>query len=537
MKFIVKFLSVLLLCGLFGVHGIAGPNNSLNLVAPNDSLRGLVANSGNDKVIYLRNGSYSGFWNRGVVVNKNLTIVGSNFSTSVSGDSAERIFVVNPNCHLTLINVSLANGSSDKGGLIFCNINASLDLVNCRFMNSKSLYGGGAIYLNHNNVSIVNCSFTNNRVDAYNGGALFNNGSNLKVENCSFGSNHGYFGGALYDVPFGSKKTTIIDSNFTDNSVDANGGAICTVGGAGFTIQNSHFKENRVPSPSLADYGKGGAIYNKGTKDFNIRSTDFNDNYAVNGACVFNDEDGEVNMIGSDLTGNTAGDGAVYNNKGAFYITGGSNVKDNVASSGYGGAIVNKDFIKITISSLDNNRCNGYGGAIYSNAGSVVIADCELNDNVGVDTGGAISATNTNIQITATDFKNNVAGTGGGIHANNCQIRLDDNRRGGNLFENNSANSQDGGGIFLMGKNSGSISNTIFKLNKCVGRGGGIFCGYDMKCVNNTTSSTGTLLVLDKIQYKNNSAGKGGVNVHSSRYGDMKNIGETNIGETYFKWW
>lgn len=487
-------------------------------------LHDLVASSGNNDTILLNSSSYSGSDNRGIVIDKNLTIVGNN-NTCISADSAGRIFAVKTNCHLTLVNLSLADGSSDKGGLLFCDDNASLDIVNCSFKDSKASYGG-AVYLNHDNVNIVNSSFTNNRIDAYYGGALFSSDTDLNIVNCSFENNYGYFGGALYNAPFGGKKTMITGSNFTNNIANANGGAVYTIGGAGFTISESSFKENKFIGSSLAVYGKGGGIYNKGTKDFNIVDTEFTGNSAVNGACVFNDDDGEVNIISSNLTENIAGGGAIYNNKGATYITDISNINDNVANSGYGGAIVNKDFIKITISNIDNNKCNKDGGAIYSTAGNLIIADCELNNNTGDTTGGAISATNTNIHITTTDFKNNVAGTGGGIHANNCQIVLDDSRRGGNLFENNRATFQDGGGMFLMGKTNGSIFNTTFKSNNCPGRGGGIFCGQDIKCINKTTNSTGIVLLLDKISYSGNGAGRGGANVYSSRTGDMGKIGE-----------
>ncbi|MDR2545356.1 MAG: hypothetical protein LBD03_07465 [Methanobrevibacter sp.] len=510
------FLLILTLC-VFNIYG-----------GYSDSIDRLVLSSGNDGVIYLNNHYYGGVGNRNIVISKNLTIIGNN-NTVIDGNLQSRIFKVNPNCHLTLLNLSLVNGSSDRGGLIYCSDNASLDITNCKLSNSKAIYGGAGIYLSNSAClsNIINCSFIDNNVDAYYGGAIFNNNSSLNIENSVFKDNHAHFGGAIYNKLFSTKKTNIVNSTFESNNCDANGAAIYTIGGSGSKIQGSNFTRNYI-NPDIGSYGDGSALCVDGTKDFNIIDTNFKENKAVKGACIFNTNDGEVNILSSNLTKNIAGaGGAIYNDKGAVYITDISNIKNNIAYSHYGGAIVNKGFIKMTISNIDNNSCNRYGGAIYSTTGDIVIGDCELNNNIGNGTGGAISATDTNIEVTTTEFRNNVAGTGGAIHANNCKLNFTNSRRGDNSFVGNTATQFDGGALFLMGQTNGFIYNTVFESNKCSGksgRGGAIFYGSDIKCINKTTNTTGSLVLLDLITYSGNTANRGS-NVYSSKYGDIGAIG------------
>jgi predicted outer membrane repeat protein len=471
--------------------------------------------------IYLASGTYDEVKNNTITIKNNVSITGEN-NVIINGTDTNRIFNIKSDSHLTLINVNLINGYSDKGGLIYCANNASIDIINCSLNNSKSKYDGGAIYLNNNNPSnIKNCIFNNNKVDAFNGGAIFNKGSELNIENSFFNDNHAYFGGAIYS--FNAKKTGIKNSTFESNNCDANGAAIFNEGGAGFTISGSTFKKNNNILPTISNNGEGGAIFNKGSKNFNIENSDFRENTCVRGACIFNDNDGEINLKSSNLTKNIAGGGAVYNNKGSFYITDTSNINNNTATSNYGGAIINKDFMKITLSNIDNNKCNGKGGAVYSTLGKIIIHDSELNNNLADDTGGAISASDTTINISSVDFKNNVANCGGAIHANNCQINMDrrvNNDHHNTLFENNEATGFDGGGLFLMGKSKCKINNTVFNNNKAKQRGGGIFLGQDMGYVNNTEEGIGFTCILNKISYTCNTANMGS-NIYSSKFGDI----------------
>jgi predicted outer membrane repeat protein len=497
-------------------------NNSIFINPSNGTIKKCLDEGYTD--IYLASGSYSGGnKNTGLTIKNNVTIHGEN-GVIIDGENNNRIFSINPDVHLNLLSVSLINGNSDKGGLIYCVDNASMDLVTCSLSNSKSTYGGGGIYLNNNNnpSNIKNCNFTNNNVDAYNGGAIFNSNSKLNIENSIFKNNHAYFGGTIYNSLFGAKTTNIKNSIFESNNCGANGGAIFNMGGSGLTVSGSMFKSNYV-NPVIGSNGEGGAIYNNGSKNFNIESTNFNENNATRGACIYNDDNGEINLLSSNLVNNVAGAGTIYN-KGSFYITDASNINNNTATSKYGGAIVNKDFIKITISNIDNNKCNGTGGAIYSTTGNIIIADSELNNNVADDTGGAITAINTTINLMTVDFKNNIAGTGGAIHANSCQLIFNSSRRGGNSFVQNIANLYHGGALFLMGETSGFINDTVFKNNNASFNGGAIFYGQDMKCINKTDNSTGYVVSLDNIQYLNNVAKKG-PNVYSSKYGDRGNIG------------
>jgi predicted outer membrane repeat protein len=490
------------------------------------TIKNLVDISDDGGVIQLNQSWYYARSNeKDILINKNLTLIGNN-NTQIDALAKSRIFTISAGNHLTLINLNLRNGNSDNGGEIYSSNNASIDIINCTLKFSKAL-SGAAIYLSNSNQSnILNSSFTTNNVDVGYGGAIFNNNTDLTIENSAFNGNHAYFGGAIYNELFASKKTTIIDSSFESNNCEANGGAIYNVGGNGFTITGSSFKGNYANSYS-SNYGEGGAIYNKGSKNFNIEETVFKgNNNAIRGGCIFNADDGEINLMSSDLNNNAAGSGAaVYNKKGAFYIAKVSNLSDNT-NTDYGGAIVNKDFLKITRSILNNNKCGNNGGAIYSTAGNIIVEDSQMNNN-RANYGGGISGTDTKIQLTGSEINNNFADFyGGALYSNNSQIVIDSNSRGITSFNSNKANFQ-GGVLFLIGKTNGNMINASL-TNNLADLGGAIYYGSDMKIIDTNTTASGSVLILNNINYNNNRATNGN-DIYSSFYGDVGRIGEKKI--------
>ena len=153
-----------------------------------------------------------------------LTIRG-NGATLVRDESAEpfRFFEVMFGT-LALEDLTLQNGDvgEDWGGAIYA-FNASLDLKNVRFVNNRA-DNGGAIYLTLGALSALDSSFTENE-------ALFAGG------------------GAYLD----SSRSTFINTQFTGNVADAQGGAIRSESTT-LIIEDSIFLQNKSTT------SRGGAL-------------------------------------------------------------------------------------------------------------------------------------------------------------------------------------------------------------------------------------------------------------------------------------
>jgi predicted outer membrane repeat protein len=149
------------------------------------------------------------------------------------------------------------------------------------------------------------------------------------------------------------------------------------------------------------------------------------------------------------------------------------------SSAGIGGAIyVLNSTLNISNSRFTNNSAALAGGAIYCNAGSLTISGsvfgnkdnpAERNETVS-DAGGAIFASNCDLDIEASQFYYNHAGSsGGGISYESAGT--------GNIrdcsFIGNSSDSG-GGGINTFGNIIVSIENTIIRENAANTNGGGI---------------------------------------------------------------
>ena len=181
-------------------------------------------------------------------------------------------------------------------------------------------------------------------------------------------ANGAYGGAILNDV---GSNLTIIDSNFTDNSINNTsgclGGAITNSGN--LNIITSTFTNNTATGTVC---GGGGAIYNM-IGNLTVLKCSFTNNKATTGT-----------------TGNDSGGGAVYNAQGIVTINS-STFNSNTANgtNGHdngGGAITNymSGSLNVTNSTFINNKAVGanfYGGAIYNSYGA--ISEIHFNEFYG----------------------------------------------------------------------------------------------------------------------------------------------------------
>lgn len=226
-----------------------------------------------------------GFSNRGIVIDKDLTIDGKGHTLDGAGQA--RILLIKlgliKNHQVTLTNIKFTNAKSGLyGGAIFNY--ANLTINNCEFTSNYAKYAGGAIS-SVGHLDCKNSKFTKNLADG-DGGAIFclsfklyidlekefdvtiSDGdigamTNLRfypslkfandtISNCVFTDNiaKGRGGGAVY--AFGN--IDIKSSTFTSNTASERGGAV--FGNKNLYISNSKFTNNKASE-------NGGAVYFK----------------------------------------------------------------------------------------------------------------------------------------------------------------------------------------------------------------------------------------------------------------------------------
>ena len=161
------------------------------------------------------------------------------------------------------------------------------------------------------------------------------------------------------------------------------------------------------------------------------------------------------------INGNATGGGAVFND-GNLVVQ--NSAFSNNTSSEFGGAIKNNTSLTITNSVFTNNTApTGYGGAIdiTQPTSSLNITNSTFDTNSASIGGGAI-ASNGNIVINGSTFKNNSTasasgGSGGGAIETTGSLTVDNS-----TFNNNTAGK--GGAIYNEGSTS-TITNSTFAAN------------------------------------------------------------------------
>jgi predicted outer membrane repeat protein len=274
--------------------------------------------------------------------------------------------------------------------------------------------GGAAVTVSGGTLNVAAVSFENNEADTSNGGAILNSSGTVRIA----------------------------ASSFIGNKSAGDGGAIASTGGYGsLTVAASNFNGNVAT-------GSGGAIYNSG-KDTMISDVIIAGNIAKvddvtkGGGGLANDQNGTVTVIRSSFAGNlspSGSGGGIFNNIQTTMVISDTSFNGNLAGTPpttetRGGGIYNMAVMTIYSSSLLNNGVVGDGGGV-------------ANDRGGV------------LKIYNTSFTANAA-----------------SKRGGGIFNFNTADGG-GGGIYpkVTAVNTTLSSNAVL-LNNGVDNGGGIYNG------------------------------------------------------------
>ena len=262
---------------------------------------------------------------------------------------------------------------------------------------------------------------------------------------------------------------SLVNSTVTGNTAELNGGGILN-GELG--LQGTlNLSNSQISGNSAVD---GGGIYNNDQSQVTIVDSAVTGNTASgDGAGLYNDLQATIGIARSDISGNmaTLDGGGIYNNDLSNLTINDSKVNNNTANQG--GGIFNEEAASLTVSrtTVSGNTSTLGGGGIYNDGGVATLTDISILTNTAhLDGGGLYNATGGQVTITNGYFDDNSADRDGGSIANfgislsvsGTTVRDSDAQQfGGGLY-----NDQEEGTV--------SIFNSSF-INNLAVSGGGIY--------------------------------------------------------------
>ena len=438
-------------------------------------------------------------YSQGVVIDQDNVVIDGN-GHFINGEMQTRVFHIKNANNVTLKNIKFVNSGYKNlnvdGGALYIEESSNITIINCLFefnkiYNNNGGGNGGAIYVKStdpiiiidsefkensapyggaitaHNATLILENTTFNESEAYRiGGALNAAHSTLIINNCTFkdgnidgGSGDRRRGGAIYAEQFDEDNEMVItNTEFKNNQVDHDGGAVYINGQAKVLIEDSKFSGN--------DARYGGAIVCD-IANVTIRNTEFNENHGREGGAV---QAGPSTLIEDcNFTGNYAS----YSQGGAIFVyqSDAENANATVKNCNFlnnsaqkGGAIFNQETVTILNCNFkDNNASEGYGGAIGSQSGKALIYNSNFIGNNASEWGGAIFTFDSDIEIDNSHFIENSAVAGGAISAPSNRKALINNSD----FSQNTA-LRFGGAIVVIGELGDSeitVENSIFAQN------------------------------------------------------------------------
>ncbi|EGV19818.1 right-handed parallel beta-helix repeat-containing protein [Thiocapsa marina] len=288
----------------------------------------------------------------------------------------------------TLRDISITGGYASSGGGLSCD-DATLTIENARIAENGADSGGG-LWSQGCDLNLVHTTFENNSADP-GGGIWFGpgklNGNVLSATDSAFRGNSGSTGGAVYAAPCKSGQVTLMvftDSAIEENSAWVGGGLYCGAGATQTRLENSQVRSNNATSWGgggggiFADKGchleltgttvsgnsshknsSGGGIYSNGANVLVSASTVSDNSAERNGGGLYNYQ-GDVRIINSTFSRNSALDG---------------------------GAIDNSNSLRMEYSTIAEN--NAKTGGIRSDGKATALASL-LTDNLGSNCRGKV---------------------------------------------------------------------------------------------------------------------------------------------------
>ena len=311
-----------------------------------------------DVNIQLTDNTYKVDTTKSIIVNKDNVVIKGKSTKSVLDASGSDDYIMRINGdNIRLENLIFKNGNTKderKGGAI--NIySRNVTVVNCEFVGNKGQVG--AIYISNaaNNVEINNCIFKENNAcyesssGGKYGGAINSHCGSCKITDCEFISNKAHGGGAINIYDGGC---TIDSCVFENNYASLSGGAIwmSTIATDDVNIINSNFTGNHAEN-------NGGAIYILSSTICSVYNCEFSNNYADSGAAIYN--------------------------KNKLFVTGSAFLNNKASSKLSSGLVSSKNYVNCSDDAVINVILEGGNNiidAIWSD-NPIIIDDASVNPN------------------------------------------------------------------------------------------------------------------------------------------------------------
>lgn len=338
-----------------------------------------------------------------------LTIFGAGAGTTfIDAATIDRVFDVFAGATLHLVGVTVTGGrvsaAGVEGGGIYNQGTLTLtsSVVTGNAATGQNASGGGI--LNTINGTAIITDTTINANVANNGGGGIGNRGAVTINGGTIASNEAYDGGGIALASGSSLRIT--NGTITSNTATHNGAGIANFYGAvnitGTTLSNN----------TASNFA--GAIYQEGTTAVTtISEATLSSNTAqVDGGAFYN-VSGQMTVIDSSVTGNSALNGGAFSNSGGGLNITGTTVASNTAQT-LGGGVSNFNGGSVTIvdSTLTSNAAD-YGGGLWTDGTAKVTRTTFLQNTAEFDSGGLFNQGS--LTVDASAFLENSASYGGAM--------------------------------------------------------------------------------------------------------------------------
>jgi len=374
--------------------------------------------------------------------------------------------------------IMMSNTSTRAGGAIEAVAGATL-IRNCEMLNNETGPGpgnGGAFHLTGAGDVVVRDSLIEGNIAAREGGGLWNSGvGKMSVRDCE-----------------------ILGNVANGTAADDGGGGLFNDGGQRL-VRHCSIRENDATTGA----GSGGGVFNNAghvelrncTVELNMSNRAGGGIEAREGTTMIEDS-----VLNFNMTGPSPGNGGALHLTGAGAVwVSGSQIMANLATAEGGGLWnANAGTMIVDDCTLRDNVATGDdpdqgGGGLFNDGGVMEVVSTTLIENIANGASGSGGGVMNNLGVLSLEdcifVQNNASRAGGGIEANVGETMLD----GVVLLLNVAGDSPgNGGGLHLTGAGDVDIFGGLVVLNAATTEGGGLW-----------NASTGTMTVAGTAIFLN----------------------------------